>query len=892
MTRFFWVVLLCFVLLLALVCGGFHLWKSGGRLYKPTPRQDQSSIDVPSLNARKVVLENGLTLIIKEDRSAPVVSCQMWCQTGSIHEGKWLGAGLSHILEHMLFKGTPTRSNSQIALTIQDQGGYVNAYTSYDRTVYFIDGPSSGWEVFSEVLADAMRNSTLPVEEYDREQNVIRREFAMGYDNPDRMAQLLLFETAYSRHPYRFPVIGHLPVYNRLTREDVLEYYRLKYVPQNLTYVIVGDVDAAKVEEKMRKLLGDWPRQPLPPDVIESEPPQLSRREVHQESNVNNSRLHMAWHIPAITHPDVAALDVLSIIMGDGRSSRFYREIREKRGLVTSIGSFSYTPSHPGLFAVSAELDPDKRRETQAAIVAELQRVIEKGVTEEELSKARRSLVVSQLNNRKTAAGMAAELGSNFFIAQDLDFTAGYLKAVQNVTREDVRRVAETYLRDENLTVVSLNPPGSLAKETQSAAAVENKPIEKVELSNGIRLLIKEDSRLPFVTFRVVGMGGVLVENEENNGIGRLWARTVIKGTRTRTADEINQTVEAAGGSLGAESGNNSLSLSMEVLRNDLHMCFELMGDILSNPVFPDEAVNREREVQLAEIKKEAEQPMAVSRRLLLQNLYGTHPYSLNPNGSNESVSRITRQQLSEYHQKNVLKAPLVISVFGNVSAVEIKKLAEQTWGKLPSSRNSPVLNQAVKPLEKSLLARQNMQKSQAILLFGYPGVDLKSPDRQALELIEEASSDLGSRFFIRIREKMGLAYFVGANQLVGVDPGYLVFYVGTEPGKEGAVQNEMVAEIKRLAAGGLTDEELARAKSKLIGGDKVTNQSLGALAYRVALDELYGLGYDYHKEYETRVKAVTSEQVRATARKYLTTDSYATVIVSPTVPPTPPPAQ
>src|SRR5213082_1872239 len=241
------------------------------------------AISFPPNTAQRWTLANGLTLIVQEDRSAPVASVQAWCATGSTTEDKHLGAGLSHILEHMLFKGTNTRSTNEIAQKIQDVGGYINAYTSFDRTVFWIDVPKDGAVTALDILADAMMNSTLPPEEYMKEQEVIRREFAMGMDDPDRMAGLLLFSTAYQVHPYRFPVIGELEIYNQLTQEQVMQYYKTRYVPNNLTFIVVGEVDAERVRQQITELFKAYPEKSLKPIFIPEVTTQLGCREVHQE---------------------------------------------------------------------------------------------------------------------------------------------------------------------------------------------------------------------------------------------------------------------------------------------------------------------------------------------------------------------------------------------------------------------------------------------------------------------------------------------------------------------------------------------------------------------------------------------------------------------------------
>src|SRR5437867_5352444 len=263
-----------------------------------TATEKSAVITFPPSTAQKWILPNGLTIIVQEDHSAPVASVQAWCATGSINEDQHLGAGLSHILEHMLFKGTKTRSTNEIAQKVQDVGGYINAYTSFDRTVFWIDVPKDGVATALDVLADATMNSTLPPQEYQKEQEVIRREFAMGMDDPDRMAGLLLFATAYQRHPYRLPVISDLDIYNQLTQEQVMQYYKTRYVPNNLTFVVVGDVDAQKVRQQLADLFKPYTEKSLQPACIPAEPPQLGRREVHQEFSTELTHLSLAWHIP------------------------------------------------------------------------------------------------------------------------------------------------------------------------------------------------------------------------------------------------------------------------------------------------------------------------------------------------------------------------------------------------------------------------------------------------------------------------------------------------------------------------------------------------------------------------------------------------------------------
>src|SRR6266699_3012023 len=727
---------------------------------------DSSVITFPPSSAQKWVLRNGLTVVVQEDHSAPVASVQAWCATGSIDEDAHLGAGLSHILEHMLFKGTKTRSTNQIAQKIQDVGGYINAYTSFDRTVFWIDVPKDGVATALDVLADAMMNSTLPPEEYMKEQEVIRREFAMGLDDPDRVAGLLLFATAYQRHPYHFPVIGDIEIYNQLTQDQVIQYYKTRYSPNNLTFVVVGDVDVAKVRQQLTEFFKAYPEKSLKPIFIPEEPPQLGRREVHQEFATELTHLSLAWHIPELTNPDVPALDLLSTILGEGRSSRLYRRVREEAGLAFSISAFSYTPGDPGLFGIDATVDPKKREAAEQLALRIVDEVKHAGVTAEELAKAKKIMLSHHLGALTTMRGQASDIGSNWLLTRDLNFSRHYLDAVQKVTLDDIKRVAATYLTENNLTVVSLNPKGSLATKAESAKAVEAGEIQKFDLSNGLRLLVREDPRLPLVGMGAVFRGGLLAETPQTNGITRLMAKVLLKGTKTRTAEQIANDIEAVGGSISSDAGNNSFSVSVDVTKPDVKLGLALLSDVFLNATMPEKAIAREKETQIAAIQQEEEQLTMVARNIMRQALFPRHPYALRSNGSVESVQRLTQKDLVEFRHRYVVAKNGVIYVFGDVKASEVKQLFEKALAGMKPGTLALTDAHPAAPLNKIETVESRKEKAQGVIMVGYRGADIFSPDRYPLQLIDEASSDLGSRFFVRIREQMGLAYYVGANQM------------------------------------------------------------------------------------------------------------------------------
>jgi len=842
-----------------------------------------SNGEIPAIPAgvRLTTLENGLAIIVREDHSAPVVSAQAWCMAGSVHEGKWLGAGLSHVLEHMLFKGTTTRPGSRIDQEVQEAGGYMNAFTSFDRTVYHIDVPNTGAKVAIDILCDVMQHASLPAEEIEKEKQVIVREMDMNVDDPGRRAGRRLFETAYTKSPYRFTVIGYPDIFHELKTEDVVGYYREKYAPNNVFYVVAGDVIEAEVVGQIREAYAASRARAIPPIVLPEEPQQTAPREVIEEAPIEISHFHFAWHIPQLRHPDVPVLDVLAALLGHGRSSRLYQAVREKKGLVSSIEAWTYSPGSAGLLGLSATADADKFLQARDAMLEEVERMKNSVVSADELRKTVKQFVAGALAARKTMQGQAQDLGANWLAANDLNFSERYLGAVRRVTPEDVQRVAREYLSAENRTLYALLPKGTSPKSSQVAEISAEHPIKKFELANGLRLLVKEDHRLPFVEFRAVFRGGVLVETPANNGLTQLAARMLLKGTTSRSAEQIATEIESVGGSIDSYGGNNSFGLNAEVMSSDFGIGLELIADVLLKPAFPALELEREREVQDAAIRAQKDQLLTSAFKSSRLALFCEIGYGLDTLGTEDSVQKIQVADLKAFHKQYAVPGNCVFAIYGDVEANATRVAVEQALSGWQGGVAHPALDQS-STLDSLKRITETHDKKQAVMVIGFRGTTMLDNDRYALELLQESCSDLGSRLFMRIREQLGLAYYVGAQNFLGFAPGYFAFYVGTEPEKVDLVEKELLNEAELLRNEGLTEEELKRSKAKVIGQRKIARQDLGHLAVTTALDELYGLGYAHNEREDAFYEAVTLPQIKAAARKYLKPDASVIVMFKP----------
>ena len=781
----------------------------------------------------------------------------------------------------MLFKGTTNRTGLEIDHSIQDAGGHMNAYTSFDRTVYHITIPDTGAKLASEVLSDIMQNATLPEDELPGELDVIRREMEMGNDDPSRRAGRRLFETAYTKSPYRHTVIGYRDIFDKLTRDDLIDYYRERYAPNNCFLVVAGAINPDEVLGWINDCYTAQPARPLSPVLLTSEPRQVATRKVFDEGPFEHAHFHYAWHVPDVRHDDIPALDVLSTLLGGGRSSRLYREIRDTKALVHSVDAWTYTGEQTGLFGMSAVADADKLGQAQEAMLGELQQFKDTLADGSELAKAIKQFTAGNLSALKTMQGRAADLGSSWLSTGDLDFSQKQLEAARAITPETLQSVAKRYLNPENQTIYALVPTGSRLKPKTRAKARRATDVEMLELPRGLRLLLKKDDRLPFTYFRIAMLGGVLNETPANSGLTRLMSRSMLKGTAKRPASVIASEVESAGGSIDTYSGNNSFGLTLDMLSDDTALGQAVFLDVLLSPAFEPDEVERERTSQLAAIEAQRDHLLSHTFKTLRRLLFGNIAYGLDSLGQPSSAEALTCNDLRGHYNTLAAPANAVMAVFGDIDSAQVSEQVEAALAKWNSPAPSLALPEAT-PLSEAKRDSASTEKEQAVVTLGFRGCTLGHPDRYAMDLISEALNDMGSRLFLKIREELGLAYYVGTQNFAGRIPGCFTFYAGTAAETAAQVEEELLNQAKRLAKEGLTDEELRRAQAKLIGHKKIARQDLGNVAFATCMDELLGLGYNHHAKEDGRVESVTLAQVREVAARYFGTENFATAVSLP----------
>jgi len=854
-----------------------NLPKADGSLLDPFWREPVS----------RTVLANGLTVILKPDRSAALASVQVWVKTGSIHEGANLGAGLSHYLEHMLFKGTERRAGREISAAVQAHGGNINAYTTFDRTVYYIDLPSEHVAFAVDLLADIVLRSTLPADEAAKEKEVILREIAMTRDDPDDRLWQSVFASAFREHPYRNPIIGHRDVFSTMTHGDLEGYYRARYVPNNLAVVIVGDIDEAAVSAAIAQHFGAAPRGRLAPVLVAGEPRQLAPRERHSFETVELTRAVLAWQIPGLGHRDAPVLDLLAMVLGHGDSSLLWQEVREKAGLVHTIDASTWNPGSSGLFCITFTCEPEKRGAATAAIERTLARAAARGFTGAQLRKAMRQLVVDEINTRKTMSGQASRLGAAEVVVGDLDYSRSYFESLGVVTAAGLRRVQAAYLNPTGLTSVSTSPAPA------SAAVVRRIPGEggpiadftETVLPNGARLLLQSDRHLPNLHFRLLIGGGPSCEAAGKRGSTALLATLLTKDTRNRSAVEVARLIEDAGGSFHSFSGNTCLGLAAEVLPPDAGRALSLIADALLAPAFKAASFATERDAQAAELRQDADDVVTFARKLIRRKFFGDHPLALDSHGDEGGLTALKAMDLAALHRHLGVAGNVVLSVAGAVPpGLESKLkafLARLPGGTLAEPRKAGRAKAGAFSANPGDFVIEQ-PREQAVVLQAFPSPRLYAPDYFAGEVADELFSGMASRLFERVREEKALAYFVRSTRVTGLDAGMFLFFAGTRPGREDEVVAEIDAEIARVQAGGVEEAELRRCQVRLKAGRRQALQTNAARAFQAGLGVLQGRPANDWKNYDALVDAITRDDLARFAQKYFQRAKRTQLIVKP----------
>lgn len=849
----------------------------------------------------KETLDNGLTVLVKETPGTKVATVQIWVKAGSIYENEQ-EAGITHLIEHMIFKGTPTRGPGQLAEELEGLGGRINAYTSFEHTVYHATLSSRHWQKALDVLFDSVQNSLFDAGELEREKKVVLEEIGMRNDRPATKLFQALMETSYKVHPYRLPIIGSVESVSGFTHENIIAYMDKHYHPENMMVLVVGDVRAADVVSEVKTMAAtleksDFVRPPLP-----EEPQDKGVTFFKLAENVGQSHLALSFPGTHFLDEDTPALDVMTSILGEGETSRLFNALRNKQQLVYQINAAAFTPKYPGLIEITAMLDQVNLEAAMEATLVEVFKLKYLPVTDDELTRVKRNLEGDFVFNLERAEGQARTLGS-FEFQTDSPLSANYLEQIRGVTREDIMGVAQKYLSIENVTggvLVPKEPEVSLdvesfktlvlraderARNAVPASYVTDSYLSNVhrfKLKNGLTLLVREDSNVDTVAIRAIFPGGLRSETEETNGAFAYIAELFPKTTEQLSAREVSIQVADMAGSLSGFNGRNTFGLQGSFLGRYFDPGLELVRDILVTPGFDKVEAEQIRTELLAQLKHQEDSLPSVAFREFNRLLFQGHPYSLNTMGSENSISQLQVDDLQEMYKRHAVPESLVLTVAGNVKAKDVFERVEALFGEWQRGRGGAGLAEESflppdMPPQPEMFSVER-DKEQVHIVIGFLGTTLNDDDRYGLEILDNVLSGQSGRLFTQLRDKQSLAYSLSAFSMAGLDTGSFGVYIGTNPEKRDEVLKALWKELYLVLEQPVTPKELTRAQNVLISNYELRLQTHGEQAMEMGLNETYGLGQDYGLYYQEEIAKVTPEKVLEIARKYIQPDHYVMV--------------
>jgi zinc protease len=849
-----------------------------------------------SNSIQRTVLPNGLTVLVQEDHSAPVVAIVTYVKAGYFDETDQ-ESGLAHALEHMFFKGTAKRGVGEIAKETKASGGYLNAHTIYDNTAYYTVLPSSSFARGLEIQADAYANSVIDARELGREMEVIIQEAKRKADNPSAVAVETLYALLHDAHRMRRWRIGREPGLRAFTREMMNGFYRNFYRPSNTILSISGDVDPADALQRVTDLYGELSSGDPTRNRGPAEPERDGFRYRELSGDIAQSQLVFGWRTPGTLDPDTAGLDVAASLLATGRASRLYRAVREKK-LASSVTAYDYTPTEIGVFVVHAETEPETTSEAARVIWDQLHQLRVGSIEDAEITRVRRIFEARWARRLETAEGRANHL-AEWEALGGWSLGDDYFKRFLSVTAEDVQRVTREHLAEERAAALVYRPesapvvaqdaadmkrilgeggserlPAIPSRSKKPQAEKKGAELEKEEAGvsvfrtgEGVPVLVRRKIGAPMASIGVFVVGGAIEEEPKLAGLTLLTARTMLKGTTTRSAAQIAEDAEMLGGTISASAGSDSFGWSFSVPTPRLAEALELLADVVQRPTVPGDAFETERTVALSNVAMLRDDMYRYPMRLANSVAFSKHPYGIPPMGSEESLRAITAENAREWHKSHVLESAIVVGVVADLDVKEVADLVAAEFGVLETAKAPKV----AKPhWPKSVkIAAESRDKAQTAIALAFPGPSRSEDSRFAATLIATVASGLGGRFFDELRDRQSLAYTVQAAASGKRLAGMFLSYIATSPEKEGVARAGLLAEFAKLRDQPVSSDELSRAKEYIVGSHAISQESGAAMLGEMLDAWMFGEGLHELLEYDTRVRGVSADQMRDVARKY-----------------------
>lgn len=857
-----------FIIVAAILVCGNVVWASQAQMYK---------------------LDNGQTVVVQEVKNNPIVTIDTWIKTGSIDEED-SNNGVAHFLEHLFFKGTKTHEPGEFDKILETKGAITNAATSKDFTHYYITIPSKDFDLAMDLHGDMILHPLIPRKEMEKERKVVLEEISKDLNSPTKIMQDNLNSMLYTTHPYKRKVIGRSDVIETITRDQVLSFYNKNYSPSNMVTVIIGDVDANHAIEKTKEAFNaEYKKQTK--TIYTKEAPLTKQQKKVEYLDTESGYMVIGFRGTPIEDKDSYALDVLATILGDGRSSVLNQVLKEKKRIAFSVDAGNSTFRDDGIFYISANYEPSKCKIVQDTIFNEIEKIQKNGVTDDQLKLAKNIIERSTYYSRESITNIATEIGYTMALTNDIKFYDTYLDNIKNVSKEDVKKVAEKYL-GINRSAVSIVLPKSakevpVASLTQQAPATaelvsENAQTQKYKLSDGATMLYTPNNVNDIIAISIYAKGGQLAEQKA--GTANLTATAMMRGTKNYTSLELSQVLEDNGIKIQPSASADAFAINVLTTKDEYDKTLELLNEVVNNATFEDYEIDKVKTEKLNTIKRNKDVPLQRAIEEYRDLIYQNSPYSISSKILEKNIPNITKEDIINYYNSIFAPKNLVISINGNIDKDKTIQDLNNIFKPKENAKNFDFVQYNSK-IPTVTTPRQTIQKvpttETAWILLGWQtnGV-LNEKDYATLQVIDSLlGSGMSSRLFKDLREQEGLAYQLGSGYSPNVLRGSFLLYIGTNPQTLDKAKSGLFAEITRLKTEYVGDKELQDAKEKLLGNYVIGLETNLDKASNIGWYEASTRGYEFKDKYEKLINSVTDSDIIEIANKYFTDDYILSIV-------------
>ena len=885
-----------------------------------TPSSIPSSI---TQGVQKKVLDNGLTVLTKEVHTAPVVSVQVWYKVGSRNESAGQN-GISHQLEHLMFKGTSDRP-IQFGRLFSALGSQSNAFTSYDETAYFGTVERDKLNALLVLEADRMENSTIEDLQLTSEKRVVISEL-QGYENsPNYRLDRAVMRAAFPDRAYGLPVGGTKADVQNFSIQQVQDYYKKYYTPNNATLVVTGDFNTAETLQTIQQTFGKLPQRQLaaslPQSVLPASVSQTPIRSVPSPREPivlrepgSSPLLQIVYPLPDIKHPDVPAIDLMDMILTGGRSSRLYQNLVES-GLASSVGAYPAEMLEPGWYDISATAAPGQElAKIQQGLQQSLTEIQEKPVSAEELQRAKTQLQAAFVLNNQDISSQASQLAYSQMIAGDYQYSDRYLQAIAQVTTADIQRVAKAYLDSAKQTIGIFEPtlidgkpgssgsssritenfspgapvdPAEVARYLPPAIATDSttQPLpEEITLSNGLKILLLKDSSAPTVNLSGHIDAGSAYDSAAKPGVALLTSKNLMNGTQNQNALTLAKSMEDRGSSLGFNVNREGVNIGGSALAKDLPQLVSTLADVLQNSSFPVDQLELSRQRELTSLKSQLDNPQVLARRAFQQAIYpANHPFHAFP--TEDSLKQVTQSDVMQFYKTHYRPDATLMALVGDFDVAEVRSLFETALGNWKAIGDRPKLNISAISLPPASTRLNSVMpgKAEAVTMLGYGGISRQDPRFYAALVMNQilGGDTLASRLGTEVRDRQGLTYGIYSYFQSGIYPGPFLVFMQTSPEDANKAIDSTVALLRQFQEG-ITPAELEAAKRSITSSYPVDLSNPSSLVSEIASNATYGLSRDEIQKFPQQIEAVTIAQVQQTIRELIHPDQLVIVTAGP----------